>query len=439
MQVRVLPARRGGAYLLRCRRGGYLVDGGAQDNLLPEMLADRKVKNLRAVICSSSNPERVGGILELLEAGYPVTEYWLPSRLEVLPELARRFNGDWDGWLDLLGWPHSWRDSGRNAWNRCDKIDLEDDSRRRLEGAAVLTALALTACLGWAPYKKIERSDFYAGCKEDDLSGLTQFFCGVLELLTGRAIVRRKGETGRTDFCLRRMGLRFFKGGSLEDLILACGRLLCVEAGLLPNGGQKSSRTIVQGLAMAAMTSAMMAKSSSRFRFFRRTGNLEDHFVPKHPIKCLNGKEDSPLSRLNSVSTPEMIFREARRLSGLTEGLVFQYGDAQCGVLFCGDTKMAFLNKGQVLKLDRPTVIVAPRQGNCFSESAYGRIVSMDPHTDIWVRSHVSYARKVSESFKEKPNKICLANCAHRTVQEILLSFNDGHWNCDSGGSCFCE
>ncbi len=74
-QFRVLPVRDGDAYLLKSRRGSYLVDGGGLGCGLPELLRERKVRKLRAAICSSARPEKLGGILELIGSGQAVSEF----------------------------------------------------------------------------------------------------------------------------------------------------------------------------------------------------------------------------------------------------------------------------------------------------------------------------------------------------------------------------
>jgi len=437
-QFRVLPARRGDAYLLKSRRGSYLIDGGAQESLLPEMLTDRKVNKLRAVVCSSPSPERLGGIIELMEAGHPVAEYWLPDRLEILPELARRFSGDWEGWLGLVSSSNRGGDSTLYDWGGGINPLPDDNSLRRLQGAAVLIGLAMTACLGWAPYKGMSRDAFFGGDRADPSSGLAHFFGWTLELLSDRAATRWENDEGAAGRILRRMGWRLSLGGSLEETVLLCGRLLQAEAEMLSGPEGSSIKGTVQSLTMAAMLTAMVAKTESRVRFFRQTGRLEDHLVPKHPLKCLNGIEVSPLSGVVPLVSPERLFRETRGLTGRSEGLVFQYGDRGCGVLFCGDTKMNFLGSEQPVILDRPTVIAAPRQGNCSSDVAYARIESQEPERDMWVRSHFSYARKVSDNFKWQANKQCLNNCVHHAVQEILLEYSGQSWIVKSGGSCIC-
>jgi hypothetical protein len=437
-QLRVLPVRRGDAYLLQSKRGSYLVDGGAPDSLLPEMLADRRVRKLRAAICSSISPERIGGIVEIMEAQYPVTEYWFPESMEAVPEMARRFNGDWDGWLGKLGLSDGGGGNPVACWQEAESL-AGDESRRRLEGAAILIGLAVTACFGWSPYKGLSRNSFLYGEKKQTSSGLVSFFEGVLKLLSERTQSYGKDEISSGNSTLRGLAYRPFQCERVEYLALLCARLLNAEAKFMSSRGERNAQAIVQGVTLAAMAAASLAKTKASVRFFRLTGKLEEYFIPRHPFMCLNGVEVSPLLGLSRRITANRMFQATRNLARQSDGLVFQYGDGNCGILFCGDTKMAFLNSGQVLTLDRPTVITAPRQGNCSSDQAYGRIVSKDPNYDVWVRSHYSYARKVSALFKEKQNKFCLNNCVHRTVQEVLLSNFDGRWNRIAGANCSCS
>jgi hypothetical protein len=438
-QFRVLPVRCGDAYSLQGSRGSYLVDGGVQGGALPEMLGDRRMKKLRAAMCSSVCPERLGGLLDLMDAGWPVTEYWLPDALEVLPELARRFNCDWNGWLVMLGLPES-GDGVDNDGCRGDVALLPDDkSRCRLEGAALLIGLGTVACLGRSPYNNLSRRAIFCGNSVDPSLGVTRFLGKTLGILSDRAGARGRSQTPVVERVLRRAGWRLLSGGSLEDMALACCDFLHAESELMTGGKGNGLRTVIDGLILAARAATMMAKSTSRFRFFRQTGKREDHFVSRHPFKCHNGQEGSLLPQLASVSSPEMILKELERMGGRNEGLVFQYGDARCGALFCGDTKMNFLGKGHSVLLDCPTVVTAPGQGNSSFDSAYARIVSRDSSRDIWVRSHFSYARKVSDCFKEKEEKFCLNNCFHYAVHEIVLSYSDGRWNRETNGSCFCD
>ena len=312
-QFRVLPVRRGDAYLLQSRRGSYLVDGGAQGSLLPEMLTDRLVRKLRVAVCSSTCSERLGGILEIMEAEFPVVEYWFPEKVELVPEMAHRFNGDWDGWLKLLGLSGYEIDNDRAGWISPVKILDGDGSHRRLEGAAVLIGLAVTACFGMSPYKGMSRSAFLYGGEDATPAGLIHFFEKTLVLLSDRAAARSKDETGAINRILRRTGWRLFSSGSLEDIILLCGRLLNVESQRMKGNGGRGMRIVVHGLTMAAMMAAMLTKTESHIRFFSWTGKLEKHFVPRHPLICLNGVEAPSLPEVAPVTTPGMIFQEIRR------------------------------------------------------------------------------------------------------------------------------
>ena len=439
-QFRVLPIRRGDAYLLKSSRGGYLVDGGEHGCELPELLEDRKVRKLRAAICTSACQERLGGILELLDSGHNVAEYWLPEGLEAITEMARRFNGDWEGWLKLLD-----KDSTKPAissqqpWPKLLQTGPPNDVQRRLEGASVLIGLALTACLGWSTYTNLSRETYWGHGRRDPMAGLTHYFNWTLEILSDRAARRwRENKTPITRI-LRRMGWQLYHGGGPEDLALLCGRLLLAESELLPGGDERGTRAIVQGLAMAAMTAALLAKTTPKLRFFRQTGRLETTLVPRHPIKCVNGIEVSPLEGLAPTATPQALLNEAQFLSAHRNGLVFQYGDPDCSVLFCSDTRMSFLPQNHKFQLDRPTVITAPRQGTCSSERAYNFIASTNPRRDVWVRSHYSNARKVSSDFKKQHNKTCLNNCVHLTLQEILIEYADNQWTHLAGGGCVCK
>ena len=241
-QFRVLPVRRGDAYLLRSRRGSYLMDGGEQGSLLPEMLIDRHAKKLRAAVCSSTCPERLGGIIEIMEAGLPVAEYWFPEKIEIVPEMARRFNGDWNGWLKRLGLPTHNNSNGLEGWQDNVKPAPPDNSLRRLEGAAILTGLAVTACLGRSPYNDLSRNAFLHGESNGTPSELGHFFERTLDLLSSQAETRKQDNRRSTNHILRRMGWRLFSGSSPEDLALLCGRLLNAEAKKL----SKNMRTVVQ-------------------------------------------------------------------------------------------------------------------------------------------------------------------------------------------------
>jgi len=438
-QFRVLPIRRGDAYLLKSKRGNYLVDGGAYGCGLPKMLQDRKTRKLRAAICSCCCPERLGGILELLESDFHATEYWLPESLGVLIETARRFNGDWNGWLDTMNNKRENQPSPdhQRLWpDRAHPLS-ENHSQRYMEAATALIGLALTACLGHSPYGTPSRNAFFGGATTPD-QGMEHHFCITLATLFDRiSSGGQKGQAPMNHF-IKKMGWELFFGHEPEDLALLCGRLLHAKSDQMPGGSARSTRSTVRALSMAAMTATLLSKTSARLRFFRHTKRKEDNLIARNPLKCINGIEVSPLSDLEPITTPKMLALQTQKMAARKNGLVFQYGDAKCGVLFCGDTRMNFLEKTERISLDRPTVIAAPRQGSSAADRAYDFIHSQHPTLDVWVRSHFSNARKISVYFKKRPNKICLNNCRNLTLQEILLQFTDSRWNRISGDDCAC-
>jgi len=407
---------------------------------LPEILEDRKVRKLRAAICTNLCRERLGGILEIMEHGYNVTEYWLPEGVELLLEKARRFNGDWENWLHLAmgskGTPPS--ESTTEVWTDLLNILPRDSARRHMEGTAVLIALGMTVILGRPLYAHLSRDVF---CQRDDDSpdvGLTTFFTSTLELLADRAATRWHDQEAPISRIIKRMGWRLFHGGTPEDLAMLCGRLLLAEADLLPGGEERGVRSTISALALTAMTGALMTKTPAKLKFMANAGQQTDTLIPQHPIKCINGHISDNLSRLPAFSTPQTILQQARRLSGHKEELVYQYGDKNCSVLFCSDTRMPFFSKGEALHLDRPTIITAPRQGGLPSERAYAHIRSADTSKDIWVRAHFSNTRHISSCFKAQANKICLNNCQDIALQEILLRYTDNQWTIIAGGQCAC-
>lgn len=436
-EFRVLPVRRGDAFLLHAARGTYLVDGGVDGCDLPEILRDREVKRLRAAICTAPCRERLGGLLDLLESDIDMGEIWLPENIELLIESARRFDGDWEGWLRLL-------QHGKEL-----KYDLPDDwiippegsvdnVRRHLEGAAFLIGLGLTACLGKSPYAGVSRETFVAGDQADSRAGLVRFFQWSLETFADRAASRWRRHGESVDRIVRRMGWRLFFGGGPEDMAHLCGKLLLAEADRLPGGEERGTRSVIKVLALSAMTAAQLCKTDATIRFFRRTTKQKDHLISRHNVKCLNGFEPPTLPRLGSSTSARSLLERAKRMAGHKEGLVFQYGERACSVLFCSDTRMSFLNKGQAIRLDRPTVVTAPRQGSVAADRAYDHIISDNPAMDYWVRAHFSNARKMSPCFKNKPNVLCLTDCHSRTLQEVLLSFDKDRWSPRAGGSCSC-
>nr|WP_287411315.1 hypothetical protein [Pseudodesulfovibrio sp.] len=415
-QFRMLPVRCGDAYLLRSSRGVYLVDGGSLSGFLPEMLHERIVGKIRAAVCTSPSPERLGGILDLMEEGYKVSEYWLPDWVETMPLLARGFNNDWPGWFDLCGWsvPEDVNFVGYSLHSTSDG--------EWLKSAAILVALGVAACFGRAAM---------GGSAKNVLNTS-------LEVLSEQVAGRVVGAPGGVGQALRVLGRGFRDWGGVEEVVLLCGRLLHHEADAMPGDGYRGRKSAAKGIALAVMTMALTASIDGNVRYFKQTGQLEEHLVPRHPFKMVNGVEVKFWEGVPQIVTPEILLSAAYRPFCKGKGLVLRYGDASCGALFCGDTTLSFLNKHRSLLLDQPTVVAAPRQGGASADQAYKYILSVNPENNVWVRSHYSYACKVSDAFKKRPNKICLNNCAHRTVQEVLLSFSDGRWDWLAGGGCVC-
>lgn len=433
-QFRVLPVRRGDAYLLSSKRGSYLIDGGTYGNQLPEMLKDRRTGKLRAAICTSTKPERIGGILELMESGYRVSEYWFPDTIRTLTEMARRFNGDWEGCLELTN-PISPAPSSRHArWTETVSATPESTPSQRPEGATLLIALAMTATLGSSPYAGMSRADLLGQDTSNPAYGTEHFFTTTLSLLAKHR--HKDNEPFARQLC--GVALHLFSGTGPHSLVLLCARLIQIEIQRPDTTLNKETAAIVQELTTAAMVSALLSTTDSTVRFFRQVNRLTDKLVPRHPLKCLNGVEVKTVAELPPTALPDEIFRQADTDVRTKEGLTFQYGDALCSVLLCGDTRFSFLGRHNTITLDRPTAIAAPRQGYCSADPAYGRIVSTDPSRDIWVRSHYSYARKVSPHYKDMPDKICLNDCVNLTVQEILLRFDNDLWITNAGGGCAC-
>jgi len=418
----MLPTRKGDAYILKGGRGAYLIDGGTMAGFLPEMLKERLVRKLRAVVCTFPSSRRLGGILDLMESGHSVTEYWLPDCLESLPELARRFDGDWNAWLDLWGWPPFDQGKGINTYK-----NIRNERKRRLDGAGMLLCLAMGAAFGCVP--KVSPESLSA---DESVSWV------VAELTDRLAEKWVKGHTGAKRV-LQNMQTRIASAGQTSDVVLLCGRMLSAEAESWSRTEGGARRTVVQNLTMAAMAASLTAVSDARIHFFQQTGRYEDTLVPRHPFRCLNGIETLPVEDLPWKVGADVMAWSAQGMTERNEGLVFQYGTAECGVLLGGHAHLGFLGRSKRLTLDRPAVIAAPRQGGVTGEGAYDRIVSGQPDQDVWVRSHYSYGRKVSTSFKEREIKLCLNSCVHRTVQEVLLSFENGRWECLSGGRCVCD
>ena len=143
---RVLPVDRGEACLLTTRRGVYLFDGGGLGGDLVRLLRDRRVGRLRAAVCTAATAGRLGGILELMDSGYPVGEYWLPEGLRDLARAAQGFDGGFPDWLARCGWPvpPDALSSGPDTF----PPSLGGDP---LAGAAELALLGAAACTGRLP------------------------------------------------------------------------------------------------------------------------------------------------------------------------------------------------------------------------------------------------------------------------------------------------
>lgn len=433
---RVLPVRRGDAYLLHSSRGSYLVDGGGYGNDLPGLIEERRAKKLRAAICSSACSERLGGILELMEAGHAVAEYWLPEGIERVIESACRFNEDWREWAKLF-------ECEKAEINRSDRNRILTSGKpfpvsenRRLHGAAIMIELAWIG-IGSTPHLSRISPLFNELSTEENTLG--QQFIQMLILLAERATIRRSANTQQVSVLCKQAGWQLLQGSTPEELAMMCGRLLLAEAEILSGGTERGTKAVIQGLALATMAAALLSNTTTRIRSFRHTGQREDFLVPRHPMVCINGKEVDPHSVLPRSITPKAIHQMARQLSAHKEGLVFQYGDIGCSALFCGDSRMMFLDKNDTISLDRPTIITAPRQGNSAADRTYGRITSAFPQEDVWIRSHYSNARKISVYYKNQPNKICLNNCQNLTLQEILLNFSNNQWRTLAGGICACS
>jgi hypothetical protein len=454
-QFRVLPIRSGDAYLLRSVRGSYLVDGGGPESGLRLMLADRRTRALRAAVCSRVSPGRLCGVLELMEAGYPVGEYWLPEGLATLPRAALAFDGDWSGWRRLV------RADADGEEGRTGPVDVRDTVGRTVDvcgggmsgagaglvaGAAMLVALGLAACLDRDAAQRLVAPGRGGapGGGPGPGGDPVRFLGRALSALAGRAAARSAaaGERERKDGpqwqgevtgVLRLAGWRLLAGRGPTDLAMLCGRLLLAEAERPAHGVDGG---VLRGLALAAMAAARLARTGARLRFFRPVPRLVERLVPRHPLKCLNGEEVEPVGDLPATVSPEGLLRILRRMIDPDNGLVFVYGEAACGALLCGDTRMTFLGRGQPVVLDRPTVVAAPRRGAATAERVYQAVVSGDSGRDVWVRGFLSPTRKVSDGFEAQRVKVCLNNCRTLAMQEILLEFAGGRWNREAGDDC---
>ena len=394
-QFRVLPVRRGDAYLLMSARGDYLVDGGAPGCGLPEMLEDRKVRKLRAAICSGTSPERLGGIIDLLQSKRKITELWLPDTLEIAAETARRFDGDWHEWVRLAsnGTP-STEELPSRPWPIFGQMP-SDEQKRRLNGAIALLALGFTLCTGEAL-----RCDSSHERTESRI---------VLETMVATLAQRASTRSGAVSSVLptiNLLGWQLLNAGTTEDLAVLCGQLMQAEVRHIPGPNHRGARASVHGLALVAQIVALAAKTCAKIRFFRHTNMVEEALVPRHPLRCVNGIEVSPLENSSIDSSASGLYQQTKKIISNNKSLVFQYGDRECSVLFCSDTRLHFLNMNEIIHLDRPTIITAPRQGNPSAERTYAHIESASPKRDIWVRTHQSSAHKIAKSFKKTMNKM---------------------------------
>jgi hypothetical protein len=412
---RVLPVDRGEACLLTTRRGVYLFDGGGFTGDLPRLLRERRVGKLRAAVCTSASVERLGGLLDLMDSGYPVGEYWLPEGLRDLAGAARGFDGGFPDWLVRCGWPVP----VEAAFPVPDTLPSVERSQP-LTAAAELALLGVAACTGGLPP---------APRPMTPLATLS----AVAELLLARTAKAGGGDL--LPLCLDTLGR--WAADDAAGAVL-CGRLLAHHAERLAVSRHRTAREVAGTLALAVAAEGLLARDGARVRWFRQTGRLEELLVPRHPVMCLNGQTASggsaPAGRVSAAG----LFQAVRRLNAPATGLVFRYGDADCGALICGNSALGFLGRRTVLPLTRPTVITAPQQGGLGGEQAYGRVGASALGGDVWVRSYVAFARRVADGFRRQPVRCCLCDCRNRTVQEVLLAFGRGRWRRLSGADCTC-
>jgi len=430
--------RLGDAYLLRGSRGGYLVDGGGPEGGLALQLADRRTRGLRAAVCSLPTPGRLGGLLELMAMRYPVAEYWLPEGLASLPAAAARFDGDWSGWRreilrregDKAG-PSALAGSGSLPGTGVNAAPSGRQGGAGLRGAAMLVALALAGCLEEDAAARV--ADRASGMQGE--AGTARFLARALVELA-EAVRPGPGTAAKEpggSRLLEMAGWRMLAGNGPAELAMVCGRLLLA---LSVRPRRSGHGALLRGMALAAMAAAQLGRVDARLRFFRPLPWLEERLVPRHPMKCLNGVEVSPLVGLPDAVCPAELVRRVRRLADPDNALVFVYGDARCGALLCSGTRLMFLDRRDSVRLDRPTVVAAPRRGAATAERAYARIVSDRPERDVWVRGFLSPTRKVASSFEAQQTKVCLNNCRTLAMQEVLLDFEGGRWNREAGDDC---
>ncbi|EGB15048.1 hypothetical protein DND132_1842 [Pseudodesulfovibrio mercurii] len=425
---RVLPVDRGEACLLSTRRGAYLFDGGGLTGRLPRLLRERRVGRIRAAVCTSASPERLGGILDLMDADYPVGEYWLPEGLLDLAGAAGAFDGGFPDWLVRCGWPVP-VEASFPVPDTLPPVGGGD-----LSAGATMALLGAAACTGRLPVRPRPLTPESA-------------FASVTEMLLAGTANRGGGEL--LSLCLD--GLSRAADVDPGTRAVLCARLLACRAEGLAVSTHAAAREMAGVLALAVAVQGLLFRGGVRVRWFRQTGRLEERLVPRHPVMCLNGLPvpegregvSDPVRPGRGEGAPARVsapavFQAVRRLGASASGLVFRYGDAECGALLCGESKLSFLGRRGTLALTRPTVVAAPQLGGLGGEEAYGRIRSVAPEADVWVRSHGSHARRVAEGFRHQAVRLCLRGCRDRTVQEILLAFRQGRWDRLSGGSCTC-
>ncbi|WP_419785936.1 hypothetical protein [Pseudodesulfovibrio sp.] len=412
-EFRVMPVRTGESYLLRSQRGVYLMDGGGFGCGLPDMLRERGVRKIRAAVCSSLSMEKGGGILDAMRSSIPISELWLPEEVSVLPELATHYNGDLSGWLDVAATKIVPPAGPRPVWPT-----ISSSLSRRWRAVCALYALAVAAGLGtWQDVLP----KLYG-------KGWTPYFLQIIRLMNADSEDKSAQITDITSSLF----------GSLNEMELAliCGRMILNRFEPSSNKDNGTAQVIVP-LVMSAMLFALAEEKGIRLRLFRRVDRQAGGLVSRHPLRCLNGVEADPLPTLLTTTQPKTLFSQAIGLAHDGNGLVFQYGDAECGALFLSDSRLEFLGKENKLHLDRPTVITAPGQGSCRQEAAYKRIAAIRPADNVWVRARLPRHKKVASAFTRQPHTVCLQNCRNGVLREIMLLFHNGKWQ-QAEDACGC-
>ena len=397
-QLRVLPVLKGDAFLLSCARGKYLMDGGADiSGVIPQMLAARSVRSLRAAICTSSAGHRFNGILGLLEQKHPVTELWLPSSVGRLCSAAFHHT------------PHS----------RSRISGPQDDSPAAppCQGSTLfhggptlaLWAARSTACPGSDPVLRLPSEP---GDPTEALSHFLSLFHRDALWDTVHKIFPLKTEPPDTP---------------PEDTL---AHMLCktvLDRALHLEGGKgPSPRRLASTLARVGLLCLFM-NTYTAVRFFERTNRLANQLVARHPFRCLNCMEMDPeiVFQVGANSPHRHI---ADTVAQQYDPLVFQYGERQCSVLFCSDSSFRFMGISRYT-LDRPTVITAPHHGSCSHDRVYSVLFSSDPTRDVWVRGTLPGRGKVSEYFSRMDTPLSLES-RKAQLHEIVVEFDPltGSW-----------